>query len=140
MIAFTAKYFDFSTVPLKSWARLRFTSKNGQRRIAEQYTGRITFVHSRQTQELHNDQPRGNYNENMNQLMWCNMTYLHDLVEKAITVTSSMTGVDYNDDNDHEDNASMPSLLVSEPQEFFRPPLNSISIFDADEKAKAGCG
>ena len=53
------------------------------------------------------------------------MAHLHDLVEEASTITSSTNRVDYNDDDDHKDNASMPSLLVSEPREFVRPPLNT---------------
>ena len=76
----------------------------------------------------------------MKQLCGCNMAHLHDLVEEASTMTSSMTGFDYNDDDDHEDNASMPSLLVSEPQEFVRPSLNIIVVFGNYDKAKEGCG
>ena len=34
----------------------------------------------------------------------------------------------------------MPSLLVSEPQEFVRPPLNTIVIFCTYDKAKSWCG
>ena len=68
------------------------------------------------------------------------MYYLHDLLEEAITITSSTTGVDYNDENDHEDDDTMPSLLVFEPQDFVRPPSNAISIFGAEERAKGGCG
>ena len=34
----------------------------------------------------------------------------------------------------------MTSLLVFEPQEFYRTPSNVISIFGADDKAKTGCG
>ena len=68
------------------------------------------------------------------------MDHLNYLVEEASTITSIKTGVDYSDDDDHEDNSSMASLLVSEPQEFFRPPLNKIAIFGTAEKARAGCG
>ena len=50
-----------------------------------------------------------------------------------------MTGVDYNNDDDHEDDDTMPSLLVFEPQEFAWPPSNTISIFGADDKEKEGC-
>ena len=39
------------------------------------------------------------------------MDHLHDLVEEASTITSSMTGVDYNDDYDHKYDYAMPSLL-----------------------------
>ena len=31
------------------------------------------------------------------------MVHLHDLVEEASTITIIMTGVDYNDDYNHED-------------------------------------
>ena len=51
-----------------------------------------------------------------------------------------MTGVDYNNDNDHENDYAMPSLLVFEPQDFVRPPSNKISIFGADDKKKERCG
>ena len=68
------------------------------------------------------------------------MAHLHDLVEEASTITSSTNRVDYNDDDDHKDNASMILLLVSEPQEFVQPPLNTIAVFGTDDKAKAGCG
>ena len=51
-----------------------------------------------------------------------------------------MTGFDYNNDYDHEDYDTIPSLLVFEPQEFSPPPSNSISIFGADDKSKTGCG
>ena len=67
------------------------------------------------------------------------MAHLHDLVEEAITITSSTSVFDYNDDDDHKDNYSMPMVLVSESQEFVWSPLNTISIFGTDDKAKAGC-
>ena len=73
---------------------------------------------------MRNDNPRGHYNENMKHIFWCNMAHLHGLVEEAITITSSMTGVDYNDDHKYDD--ATPSLLVSEPQDFIRPPSKSI--------------
>ena len=50
------------------------------------------------------------------------MAHLHDLVKQDSTVTSSMTGVDYNDYYDHKDDDAMPSFLVFESQEFARPP------------------
>ena len=68
------------------------------------------------------------------------MYHLHYLVYEASTITSSMTGVDYNDEDDHEDDYSMPSLLVFDPQEFVRPPCKKISIFGNYYKAKEGCG
>ena len=46
------------------------------------------------------------------------MDHLHDLVDQASNITSSTTGVDYNDDYDHEDDDAMPSLLFFEPQDF----------------------
>ena len=46
------------------------------------------------------------------------MAHLHDLVEKAIMITSGTIGVDYNDDNDHKGYDAMPSLLVLDTQEF----------------------
>ena len=61
------------------------------------------------------------------------MSHLHNLVEDAISITSSTTGVDYNNDDNQKDDDAMPSLLVFEPQEFIRPPSNAI-----DDKAKAG--
>ena len=64
------------------------------------------------------------------------MAHLHGLVEEASTITSSMTGVDYNDDYDHEDDDAMPSLLAFEPQEFTWTSSNEINIFGADDKAK----
>ena len=45
------------------------------------------------------------------------MAHLHHLVDEDSTITSSITGVDYNNDCDQEDDA-MPPLLVFEPQEF----------------------
>ena len=69
-------------------------SNNGQRRTAEQYTGRINFIRALQTWEFCNDHPCGHYNENMKHLWLCNMAHLHDLLEEASTITSSMTGVD----------------------------------------------
>ena len=68
------------------------------------------------------------------------MDHFHDLVEEDSTFTSSTTGVDYNNDYDHEDDDTMPSLLVFEPQEFAHPPSNAISIFGTDNKSKIGCG
>ena len=38
------------------------------------------------------------------------MNHLCDLVDEASTITSSMTGVDYNDDNGHEYDEAMPSF------------------------------
>ena len=89
---------------------LKFTSNNGQQHTDEQYTGQHTFVHDLQTQELRNDYPHGNYNANMKHIWWCNMNHLCDLVDEASTITSSMTGVDYNDDNGHEYDEAMPSF------------------------------
>ena len=40
------------------------------------------------------------------------MAHLHYLVDETSTITSITTGVDYNDDDDHEDDDTMPSLLV----------------------------
>ena len=68
------------------------------------------------------------------------MDHLHDLVEYSSPITSSTTGVDYNNDNDHEYDDAIPSLLVFELQEFVWPPPNAISIFVTEYKAKAGCG
>ena len=68
------------------------------------------------------------------------MDHSHDLVEEDSTFTSITTGVDYNNDYDHEDDDTMPSLLVFEPQEFAHPPSNAISIFGTDNKSKIGCG
>ena len=39
------------------------------------------------------------------------MAHLNDLVEEASTINSSITGVEYNNDHDHEDDDAMPSLL-----------------------------
>ena len=39
------------------------------------------------------------------------MSHLHYLVEEASTITSIITGVDYNDEYDHEDDDEMTSLL-----------------------------
>ena len=36
------------------------------------------------------------------------MYHFHDLVEDDSTITSSTTGVDYNDEDDHEDDEAMP--------------------------------
>ena len=68
------------------------------------------------------------------------MASLHGLAEEASNITSSTTGADYNDDYDHEDDESIPSLLVFELQEFIRPTSNEIAIFGADDREKAGCG
>ena len=68
------------------------------------------------------------------------MAHLHDLLGQDSNITISMTGVDYNDDYDHKDYDTMPSLLVFEPQEFSRPLSNAIAIFGADDKAKSVCG
>ena len=51
-----------------------------------------------------------------------NISHLYDLVEEASNINSITNGVYYNDDNDHEYDDAMTSLLVSEPQEFVRPP------------------
>ena len=67
------------------------------------------------------------------------MAHLNDLLEKASTITSSTTGVDYNDKYDHEDDDAITSLLVFEPQDFPQPPSNKIAIFGADDKERAGC-
>ena len=66
------------------------------------------------------------------------MSRLHDLVEGSSKITSSMTGVDYNNDDDHEDDDTMPSFLFLDPQEFIRSSSKAISIFGADDKTKAG--
>ena len=66
------------------------------------------------------------------------MSHLHDLVEGSSKITSSTTGVDSNNDDYHEDDGTMPSFLVLEPQEFIRSSSNAISIFGADDKTKAG--
>ena len=68
------------------------------------------------------------------------MAHLHDLVEGVGTINSSTTGVDYNDDDDHDNDDAMTTSLVFEPQEFVRPPSKQIAIFGADYKAKSGCG
>ena len=68
------------------------------------------------------------------------MAHLHDLVEEASTMTSSMTGFDYSDDDDHEDDDATPSLIIFYLQEFVRPPSNPIYIFGSDDKANAECG
>ena len=44
------------------------------------------------------------------------MANLHGLLEEDSTITSSTAGVDYNDDYDHKNDDTMPSLLVFEPQ------------------------
>ena len=44
------------------------------------------------------------------------MAHLNYLVQEDSTITSIMTGVDHNDDYDHEDDESMPSLLVFNTQ------------------------
>ena len=59
------------------------------------------------------------------------MAHLHDLVEESSAITSSINGVDYNDDYDHEDDDTMRSLLVFESHEFYHPPSNTIAIFGA---------
>ena len=66
------------------------------------------------------------------------MSHLHDLVEGSSKITSSMTGVDYNNDDDHEDDDTMPSFLFLDPQEFIRSSSKAISIFGADDKTKSG--
>ena len=66
------------------------------------------------------------------------MSHLHDLVEGSSKITSSTTGVDYKNDDYHEDDVTMPSFLVLEPQEFIRSSSKAISIFGADDKTKAG--
>ena len=76
----------------------------------------------------------------MKQICRCNIAHFHDLLEGGGTITSSTTGVYYNNDNYHEYYDTMPSLLVFEIQEFIRPPSNSISIFGADYKSKSVCG
>ena len=68
------------------------------------------------------------------------MSHLHDLLREASTINIRMTGVDYNDDYEHKDDDAIPSILVYDPQEFARPPLNVISIFGDDDKVKSGCG
>ena len=68
------------------------------------------------------------------------MDHLHDLVEEASIITSITTGVYYNDDYNREDCDAMTPLLCFEPQEFVRPPSNTISIFDTDDKATSVCG
>ena len=67
------------------------------------------------------------------------MAFFYDLLQDSSNITSSRTGVDYNDDADHKDDGAMSLLLVFQPQQFIRPPSNTISIFSADYKAKAGC-
>ena len=62
------------------------------------------------------------------------MAHLYYLVEEDSTVTSSTTGVDYNDYDDHKDNDTITPLLVFETQEFTRTPSNAIAIFGTDDK------
>ena len=88
---------DFK-VPSKSWLILQFMSNNGQRQTDKQYTGKLLFFRDLQTRELHNSHTNGHCNKNMKQLWRCNMDNLHDLVEEAINITISKTGVDYNND------------------------------------------
>ena len=76
----------------------------------------------------------------MKHLWQCNMAHLHDLVVWDSTISSSVNGVNCNNDYEHKDDVVIPSLLVFEPQEFARPPSNAISIFFSDDTAKAGCG
>ena len=70
--------------------------------------------------------------------------YQHEIPSSCNTTiylsTSSTTGVDYNDNADHEDDDKITSSSVFEPQEFVQPPLNAIYVFDADDKANTGCG
>ena len=49
----------------KSWVSLHFTSNNGQRRIAQLYTGRFPFVCALPTQDLRNDHPQKHKNAKM---------------------------------------------------------------------------
>ena len=67
------------------------------------------------------------------------MAHFHGLVEDNITITSGTTSVDYNDNYDHEDDDTMPSLLVFEPQDFSRPLSNAIVVFGDYKKTKSGC-
>ena len=76
----------------------------------------------------------------MKQLFWCNMAHLHYLLDEYSTITSITTGVDYNNDDDHEDDDAMPSLLFFHPQEFVRSPSNAIAIFGSNDKEKTGYG
>ena len=62
------------------------------------------------------------------------------MMEGDSTITVSMTGVEYRNDYDHEDDKKMTSLLVFEPQEFAWPPSNKISIFGANNNSKSECG
>ena len=64
----------------------------------------------------------------MNNLWWCNISHLHDLVEEDINITISMNGVCYNNDYDHEYDDAIPSLLVFKPQKFIWIPSNTIDI------------
>ena len=41
------------------------------------------------------------------------MAHLYDLVEKASTITSSTTDVDYNDDYDHKCDDTMTSFFLN---------------------------
>ena len=68
------------------------------------------------------------------------MDSFHDLVEEASNITSSATGVDYNDDYNHKYDDIMPLLLVFGPQEFNCPPSEAIVVFGDDGVEKAGCG
>ena len=68
------------------------------------------------------------------------MPNLHDLVEEASNITSIINGVDYKYDYDHEDDDTIPSLLVFDTQEFAQFPSNKISMFGADDKAEAEFG
>ena len=76
----------------------------------------LLFFRALQTRGLRYDHPHGHYNAKMKHIWQCNMAHLHDLVEEASTIYSSMTGVDYNYDDEHEDDDAIPSLLVFEPQ------------------------
>ena len=68
------------------------------------------------------------------------MAPLYALVEQVSTITSSTTSVDYNDEDDHEYDDAIPSLLVFELQESVRPPSNVIANFGANNKLREGCG
>ena len=76
----------------------------------------------------------------MKQLWRCNIANLNYLMDKASNITISMTGIDYNYEYDHEYYDTIPSFLFFESQELVRPTSNTIAIFGADDKAKAGCG
>ena len=75
----------------------------------------------------------------MNNLWWCNIAHLNDLVEEDSTITISTTGVYYKNYYNHEDDDTITSLLFFGPQKFVWLPSNTISIFGADDKEKSGC-